>query len=180
MNSSDARNNFAEVKQRFLLAARELPDAHATVTVSDCPDEAIREEVIRLLANREPARNFLMPRAESVQLAHFTGTERFECLAKLGAGGFGDVYECFDRYLREPVAVKVLRHLSPDSIASFKHEFRKLALVEHHNLARLLHLEFDVSRNCWFFSQGTGTRDSFLTYLRTKRGPFGETFQSLA
>jgi serine/threonine protein kinase len=93
-----------------------------------------------------------MPRAESVQLAHFTGTERFECLAKLGAGGFGDVYECFDRYLREPVAVKVLRHLSPDSIASFKHEFRKLALVEHHNLARLLHLEFDVSRNCWFFS----------------------------
>jgi serine/threonine protein kinase len=80
-----------------------------------------------------------MPRAESVQLAHFTGTERFECLAKLGAGGFGDVYECFDRYLREPVAVKVLRHLSPDSIASFKHQFRKLALVEHHNLARLLH-----------------------------------------
>jgi hypothetical protein len=30
MNSSDARNNFAEVKQRFLLAAQELPDAHAT------------------------------------------------------------------------------------------------------------------------------------------------------
>jgi hypothetical protein len=30
MNSSDARNNFVEIKKRFLLAARELPDAHAT------------------------------------------------------------------------------------------------------------------------------------------------------
>jgi hypothetical protein len=109
MNSSDARDSFAEIKKLFLVA-QESPEDQVT-TVSDCQDDNIRAEVMRLLANRNRARNFLTPCREGIQQACFTGTDRFECRGTLGAGGFGDVYECFDRDLRELVAVKVLRHL---------------------------------------------------------------------
>lgn len=46
----------------------------------------------------------------------FHGTARFQVRRCLGAGGFGAVYEAFERKRNALVAVKVLRDASPDDL----------------------------------------------------------------
>ena len=73
------------------------------------------------------------------------GAGRFHLLRKLGAGGFGAVYEARDRTRDAIVALKVLERASPSAIAQLKREFRELADLAHPNLVRLeeLHAEGD-------------------------------------
>ena len=67
-------------------------------------------------------------------------SERFEVRSRLGAGSFGTVYEAFDLQRNRAVALKVLEHVSPDSVARFKREFRSLTGIRHPNLASLYEL----------------------------------------
>lgn len=75
---------------------------------------------------------------------------RFQVRQRLGAGGFGTVYEAFDRERSATVALKVLRRSDGPSVSRFKREFRSLAETSHPNLVQLyeLHAEGDA----WFFT----------------------------
>ena len=75
-------------------------------------------------------------------------TERFQFSARLGAGGFGDVYRAHDRLRGEDVAVKVLRHIGPLHLRMLKREFRSLADVEHPHLVSLHELVSDGADWC--------------------------------
>jgi len=68
-----------------------------------------------------------MPPLDPASGAEFRGTARFELQRRLGAGGFGVVYEALDRERGERVALKVLQALDPEALYRFKREFRALA-----------------------------------------------------
>ena len=80
----------------------------------------------------------------------FTGTDRFELIRLLGEGGFGIVYEAFDRKRSARVALKLLREPEGASLYRFKREFRALADISHPNLVVLDELLTDGWH--WFFT----------------------------
>src|SRR5689334_13758259 len=63
----------------------------------------------------------------------FRGSERFILRRRLGDGGFGVVYEAFDREQNAVVALKVLSQASALNLYRFKQEFRALADLVHVN-----------------------------------------------
>ena len=82
--------------------------------------------------------------------ADFRGTDRFQIQRRLGAGGFGVVYEAFDQERESVVALKTLKNVTPEALYRFKREFRSLAGITHRNLVQLYEL---VSRDDeWFFT----------------------------
>jgi hypothetical protein len=71
---------------------------------------------------------------------------RFRVRRRLGAGGFGVVYEAFDRERNATVALKALRRRDARALSRFKREFRSLVETVHENLVQLyeLHAEGDA------------------------------------
>jgi hypothetical protein len=72
------------------------------------------------------------PSGEARPTTRFMGRYQPQCL--LGRGGFGEVWRAFDPNLQRAVAVKVLRPdrtWSPDQVAQFLEEGRKLARLKH-------------------------------------------------
>lgn len=67
----------------------------------------------------------------------FVGGPRFEVRRRLGAGGFGIVYEVYDHERRAEVALKALARLDAPALYRFKREFRAIADVRHKNLVEL-------------------------------------------
>src|SRR5262245_29752593 len=67
----------------------------------------------------------------SDKAAEFLGSERFRVIRKLGAGGFGIVYEVSDCHFDSVVALKTLPRVFPEAIGRLKREFRALAEVTH-------------------------------------------------
>src|SRR5260370_33263516 len=63
----------------------------------------------------------------------FEGTERFQIVRPLGAGGMGAVYQAFDRERRIQGALKTLLALTPDGLLRFKEEFRALQDLNLHH-----------------------------------------------
>jgi serine/threonine protein kinase len=101
----------------------------------------------------------------------FAGTERFEVVRRLGAGGMGVVYEAIDRERNTTVALKTLRSLKPDALLRFKQEFRALADIQHPNLVGLGELFEDKER--WFFTMEMVRGSHFLDWVR--RNDEGDT-----
>ena len=75
---------------------------------------------------------------------------RFTLLRRLGAGGFGAVYEAQDAERSERVALKLLHARSPRALYRFKQEFRSLVELAHPNLVRLF--ELHGAGDVWFFT----------------------------
>src|SRR5262245_45357775 len=75
---------------------------------------------------------------------------RFEIVRPLGGGGMGLVYEAIDRERDVRVALKTLRHFSPQALARFKREFRALEAIRHPNLVSLG--ELICEGGLWFFT----------------------------
>ncbi len=68
---------------------------------------------------------------------------RFVAIRALGEGGYGTVFEVFDRERGETVALKQLHRATPRALAAFKAEFRTLSRLRHRNLPRLHELFVD-------------------------------------
>lgn len=93
----------------------------------------------------------------------FSGSERFEIVRQIGAGGIGVVYEARDRALGTHVALKTLQRLDGDGLLRFKKEFRLLQDLHHPNLVQLGELlEVDGS---WFFTMELLDGVDLTTYV---------------
>ncbi|WP_437532457.1 serine/threonine-protein kinase [Sorangium sp. So ce726] len=90
--------------------------------------------------------------------------ERFQIVRRLGAGGFGIVYEAIDRERGERVALKALARMGASALYRFKREFRALADVTHDNLVRLH--ELIGSGDEWFFTMELVRGVDWLTHVR--------------
>ncbi len=88
--------------------------------------------------------------AEDVEAVVFAGTDRFEVVRELGAGGMGVVYLARDRERAREVALKTLPNLDAQALYRFKNEFRSLADLSHPNLVELGELIFADEQ--WFFT----------------------------
>lgn len=96
----------------------------------------------------------------------FQGNDRFQIRRCLGSGGFGTVYEAFDRRRSAVVALKVLRRTGASDLYGFKQEFRSLSGIEHPNLVTLYELLCEGER--WFFSMEFVPGTDFLTHVRDR------------
>ncbi len=93
----------------------------------------------------------------------FAGTERFEIVRRLGAGGMGVVYEAFDADRGARVAIKTLLRADGEALLRFKREFRSLRDLHHPNLVTL----FELIENSgeWFFTMEMVNGVNFLSYV---------------
>jgi hypothetical protein len=94
----------------------------------------------------------------------FNGTDRFTIERCLGEGGFGIVYQVFDRERNARVALKTLRHMDAGALYRLKREFRALTDLSHPNLASLYELLSDGEQ--WFLTMELVDGQDFLAYVR--------------
>jgi hypothetical protein len=91
-------------------------------------------------------------------------TERFQRVRCLGEGGMGVVYEAIDRERDTRVALKTLRHMTAESLAKLKREFRAMQDLHHPNLVSLGELVSEGDR--WFFTMELVSGVEFLDHVR--------------
>ena len=94
---------------------------------------------------------------------------RFEPVRCLGEGAMGVVYEAIDRERSTRVALKTLRHMTPESLVCLKREFRAMQDVHHHNLVSLGEL-VSVGDH-WFFTMELVDGVEWLEYVRDRLSP---------
>jgi serine/threonine protein kinase/tetratricopeptide (TPR) repeat protein len=116
-------------------------------------------------AEREPAAVSASRFSEDLLLGA-AARARFRILRHLGEGGMGVVYEARDEERDVGVALKTLRHLTADSLAQFKREFRAMQDLHHPNLVRLGELVADGDR--WFFTMELVQGGDFVSYVRPR------------
>ena len=95
---------------------------------------------------------------------------RYQLLERIGEGGMGVVWRCFDLDLEEPVAIKFLRdEFAKDEglRASFRREVKLARRVTHPNVARVY--EFGRDDNIYFLTMEYIEGESLQTLL--DRGP---------
>lgn len=157
--------------------------------LDSCQDEEIRKELESLLNAHRNANNFL-PEKEplhsnengqnlkdynqstgstsnsraNIKQKDFTGTSRFLIQKRLGEGGFGVVYQAYDRERHSIVALKTLHRADAEDLYRFKKEFRGLADIAHQNLAAMYELFSEEDQ--WFFTMEMIYGKNFLDYVK--------------
>ena len=99
-----------------------------------------------------------MPTGESLD------SKRFQVRRRIGSGAFGVVYEAFDPVRNEVVALKALRHATPEALYRFKREFRSLTNIAHRNLVRLYELMAEGEQ--WLVSMELIRGTTFIEHVR--------------
>ena len=82
-------------------------------------------------------------------LAAMTRLGSFEILAKLGAGGMGEVYRARDTRLDREVAIKVLPEAmaqDPTALSRFQREARAVAALSHPNIRAIYDIGIDEGK----------------------------------
>jgi eukaryotic-like serine/threonine-protein kinase len=97
---------------------------------------------------------------------------RFERIRCLGEGGAGVVYEALDRERGTRVALKMLRHVTAESLTFLKREFRAMQDVHHPNLASLGELVYEGDE-CFFTMELVEGVD-WLEYVQASRSLVAE------
>lgn len=97
----------------------------------------------------------------------FEGTSRFLIQKRLGAGGFGVVYQAFDQERNSLVALKLLKKDDAKGLYRFKKEFRTLVDISHPNLVTLYELFSHEEQ--WFFTMEIINGNNFIDYVRVKK-----------
>lgn len=90
----------------------------------------------------------------------------------IGSGGFGSVYLATELHTRTRVAVKHLRHASPERLFRFKREFRMLADCAHRNLIRYHQLL--KRRSQWYLVMEYINGPTLVDFVRGGHWPAGE------
>lgn len=103
-----------------------------------------------------------------IEDSNFQGSERFQILERLGAGGAGEVFRALDRRFNHQVALKTLFRADATAIVRIKNEFRALADVVHPHLVQLYELLCEGDQ--WFFTMELIPGGDFLEYLRPDAG----------
>jgi serine/threonine protein kinase len=93
----------------------------------------------------------------------FKGTDRFEVVRELGAGGMGVVYEVLDRQRNSTVALKTLKASGGLQLFRFKHEFRALTELDHPNLIQLY--ELFAEGDLWYFTMEYVAGTTFMQHV---------------
>jgi predicted ATPase len=105
----------------------------------------------------------------SLSEKQFEGADWLTIRRRLGAGGFGVVYEAYDQRRQGIVALKTLHEFAPAELYMLKQEFRAMADVTHPNLAMLYDLVLEGER-CFFTMELIDGVD-LLAYLRQPEDP---------
>jgi eukaryotic-like serine/threonine-protein kinase len=145
------------VKALFKGALERRPEQRSAYLLENAANQAVRQEVERLLAEHEQAGSFLSgPAFEGLQ--HQTNplrhrfepggilARRFRIVRFIAAGGMGEVYEAQDLELRENLAIKTIKPgvlQQPNALERFKREVHLARRVTHPNVCRV----FDLFRH---------------------------------
>lgn len=90
-------------------------------------------------------------------------SDRFELRRRIGTGGFGVVYEAYDRQREAVVALKMLHRLDAKGLYRFKQEFRSLSDIAHENLITLHELLSHAGQ--WYFTMEFVEGGTILDYV---------------
>jgi serine/threonine protein kinase len=107
-------------------------------------DEALREEVERLLAAHEEAGDLELNSTSTGLVGRQLGG--YQVLEEIGRGGMGRVYRAVDSALGRDVAIKVLPKefaSNPERVRRFEREARLIAAVNHPKVATIHGLQRD-------------------------------------
>jgi serine/threonine-protein kinase len=105
-------------------------------------DDALLEEVRSLLAAHDQAGSFIQPPAAAIPMGTRFGSH--QVVARLGAGGMGEVYRAHDAKLGRDVAIKILPRVfaaDADRRARLEREARLLATLNHPHIGGIYGLE---------------------------------------
>ena len=134
-------DRWQEVKRVLAGALERRPEERSVYLDQTCIEPDLRREVESLIAAHEQGDNSFMERpiVESNEaLKRGTKLGPYEILARIGAGGMGEVYRARDARLERDVAIKVLPSgLLTDKAARkrFRKEALALAKLNHPNIA---------------------------------------------
>ena len=167
------QEQWKQVKLLFEEVIKLNPSQEKTYLDNNCQDPIVRKEVESLLDSHRKANDFLPEIQRSTNSAginaesynnDFSGTARFLIQKRLGAGGFGVVYQAYDREQNSVVALKTLHQMTDaEDLYRFKKEFRSLTDIVHPNLAAMY--ELFLEKGQWFFTMEMIYGKSFLEYV---------------
>jgi TolB-like protein/tetratricopeptide (TPR) repeat protein len=131
-----------EVKKVLAGALERAPGERPAYLDQACAEPDLRREVESLIAAHEQAQSSFLaqPAIPAKELPIGSRLGMYEILARIGAGGMGDVYRARDTRLGRSVAIKVLPPGfvdDPERLARFQREARMLAALNHPNIVTI-------------------------------------------
>ncbi len=143
--------NWPRVQDVFAAALAVPPEQRAAYVAGACAgDEQLRAQVEVLLESHDRAKSFLesspLRAADRPAATPLEGQRigTYEVIARIGAGGMGEVYRARDLKLGRDVAIKVLPPLfvrDAERLARFEREARVLAALNHPNIGAIYGVE---------------------------------------
>jgi serine/threonine protein kinase/tetratricopeptide (TPR) repeat protein len=142
------------VKELYAAALESDTDRRAALLQENAADEVVREEVRRLLAERDDVTGVLSDAVPDDDLPDFNKgyrrfvpgqvlADRFRIVDFIAAGGMGEVYQADDLELKESLALKTIRPeilQYENAVARFKREVHLARKVTHPNICRVFDL----------------------------------------
>jgi len=128
-----------EVKNVLASALERAPQERRAYLDQACAEPDLRREVESLLAAHEQGNSSFIEQSVNTSPPLEKGAQlgQYTILARIGAGGMGEVYKARDTRLSRDVAIKVLPSFlshDPDRLRRFEQEARAAAALNHPNI----------------------------------------------